>query len=65
LLDARAAARLLAVNRQRLYALVRNKILPPGVYVRLGAQIRFDRAALRAWLHSGGAGLSKNSGSVQ
>jgi excisionase family DNA binding protein len=58
LLTIRQAARLMGVSRLRGYALVRDKILPPGVYVRLGRQVRIDRVALEQFLAKGGAALS-------
>ncbi len=43
-------------TKARAYEIV-NTILPPGVVVRYGRQIRIDAEALRAFERAGGAGL--------
>lgn len=43
---------------RRGWAMVREQILPPGVVVRLGRQVRINVARFEAWLASGGAALS-------
>ena len=45
------AAALLGVSRARCYELVRQRVLPA---VHLGRQVRFDPAAIQAWLAGGG-----------
>ncbi len=49
------AAFFLGVSRQRMYELTRT-VLPPGVFVRLGKQLRFDLDALSEWASNGGTG---------
>ena len=51
------AADLLRVSPARAYELVRTGVLPPGVGVRLGRQVRIDREKLESWLAEGGRGL--------
>lgn len=53
LLNVDEAAKLLGVNKQRMYELART-ILPPGVVVRFNRQVRFDLKALQDWIHAGG-----------
>ncbi|MEO7732463.1 MAG: helix-turn-helix domain-containing protein [Kofleriaceae bacterium] len=48
-LDVPAVARLLAVGRNTVYALVARNAIP---HRRLGKQIRFQRAAVMRWLGS-------------
>ena len=57
--DAEWAARTLAVNKARIYELVREGVLP---CVRLGRQIRFDESTIRAWIEAGGRTLPDESG---
>jgi hypothetical protein len=45
------------IPRLRAYQLARENVLPPGVVLRLGRQIRFDLHRLEDWLESGGAGF--------
>jgi excisionase family DNA binding protein len=52
------AAEILGVTQARFYELVRTQILPPGVIIRLGRQIRVDEDALEAWIRSGGQTLA-------
>jgi hypothetical protein len=47
----------LALPVHRFYALCRNGILPPGVIVRLGRQIRVDPALLEEFIARGGMSL--------
>ncbi len=51
------AARVLNVRRQRVRQLYRTGLMPPGVVVRLGRQVRFDLDALDAWIRAGGTAL--------
>ncbi|MEN6535333.1 MAG: helix-turn-helix domain-containing protein [Bryobacteraceae bacterium] len=51
------AAAELAVKPARLYCMARQGILPLGVVVRFGRQLRIDAAALRTWLAAGGSAL--------
>lgn len=53
LISVQEAAERLAVSQGRLYALVRQRLLPA---VRLGRSLRFDRAQLEAFVEAGGAG---------
>ncbi|MEO7732624.1 MAG: helix-turn-helix domain-containing protein, partial [Kofleriaceae bacterium] len=48
-IDVPAVARLLAVGRNTVYALVGRNAIP---HRRLGKQIRFHRAAVMRWLDS-------------
>jgi excisionase family DNA binding protein len=52
-----AASAVLGISAQRTYELVRTGVMPPGVAVRLGRQVRIDEEALRAWIHAGGQAL--------
>ena len=58
LLTVEEAARALGVSKMRGYALVRDGILPAGVAVRLGRQVRVDARALREFIARGGSALS-------
>lgn len=51
------AAEILTVSVQRVYELVRTNVLPPGVAIRLGRQVRINEVALRDWLIRGGQSL--------
>jgi len=55
---AEAGATILDVGIQRFYELVRTGILPPGVVVRLGRQLRVDEDALIVWVRTGGQALA-------
>ena len=57
MVQARRGAEILGVSEQRVYELVRTGILPPGVVVRLGRQVRIDEDALREWIAAGGQSL--------
>jgi excisionase family DNA binding protein len=48
---------LLGVDPQRVYEMIRSKLLPPGVAVRLGRQVRINQAALDEWIRTGGQAL--------
>ncbi len=50
-------AQVLAVSEGRLYEMIRPGLLPPGVVVHLGRQIRIDEDALAAWIKGGGQAL--------
>ena len=51
------AAEVLNVSPQRIYEMVRIGILPPGVAIRLGRQVRIDAERLMSWAASGGQAL--------
>lgn len=57
LITAQTAADILGVSVQRVYELARTRILPPGVTVRVGRQLRFSESELAAWIRGGGAQL--------
>ena len=52
------AAGVLNVSPQRIYEMVRVGILPPGVAIRLGRQVRIDAEGLASWAARGGQTLS-------
>ena len=52
-----ACQALLNLKPQRVYEMARQGILPPGVIVRLGRQIRINESKLREWIESGGQSL--------
>ena len=52
LLSAPQVAQRLGVSTQRVYGLVRMKMLP---VVRIGRDVRFDGAEIEAWIKAGGA----------
>lgn len=48
-------ARILGVSRLRLYQMIREQIVPRGVYVRFGTrQLRINLEQLHAWIDQGG-----------
>lgn len=51
-----ASARL-GISRERLYALIRHRVLPPGTSVHLGRTVRLSREALDRFIESGGQRL--------
>jgi excisionase family DNA binding protein len=55
LVRVREAAEALGVSTQHVYHMARQGILPPGVVVRLGRQVRVDADALEAWVKAGGS----------
>ena len=55
LLTAAQAGAKLGLRRERVYALARRGLLPPGVIVRFGRQVRVHRDRLEKFLQSGGA----------
>ena len=57
LVDAGRVAEILGVSQARTYELARTRILPDGVVVRLGRQIRFDEQSLVEWIRGGGEAL--------
>lgn len=57
LITIKEAAEMLSISAPRLYQLARAGVLPGGVQVRLGRQLRFDADALREWVRSGGQAL--------
>lgn len=55
LLVAKDAAAILNISPARLYHLVRQGLIPPGVVVLLSPRsIRFNEVALRQWIAGGG-----------
>ncbi|MBE3597756.1 MAG: helix-turn-helix domain-containing protein [Limnochordaceae bacterium] len=46
-IDAKEAARVLGINRVRLYRLIREGAIPA---IRIGRSVRFRVSALRAWM---------------
>jgi excisionase family DNA binding protein len=63
LLNAFDVAERLSLRAERVYELVRKNQFPLGVVVRIGKrQIRFNEAALNAWIEHGG-GLATADGS--
>lgn len=57
---AREAAPLLGVGVQQLYQMVREGILPPGCYFRIGRRrLRFLRSRLLAFRDAGGYGAPR------
>lgn len=57
LITIKEAAEMLSIGAPRLYELARAGVLPDGVKVRLGRQLRFDAEALREWVRTGGQAL--------
>ncbi len=55
LAKAEEVALILNVTKTRVYALAKGNILPPGVVIRIGRQLRFDLEALREWIAQGGS----------
>lgn len=53
----KVAAEFLHVTEARVYELIRQGIIPPGVAVRLGRQVRLDAEALAEWIQHGGQSL--------
>lgn len=60
LLTAKQAAEFLQVTLPRAYELARG-VLPLGVVVRIGRQVRFNEDALRQWAARGGSVESNKS----
>ncbi|MGD0950428.1 MAG: helix-turn-helix domain-containing protein [Candidatus Binatia bacterium] len=58
LIDARHAAKILAVSVARVYELARTHMLPDGVVVHLGRQIRINSEGLEDWIKGGGQALA-------
>jgi excisionase family DNA binding protein len=58
LLLASEAAALLRVTENRIYELAKRGAIP---VVRLGRQLRFDEAALLAWIEAGGTPLEASA----
>lgn len=47
---------MLGIRAARGYELIRQRVFPPGVFVKLGRkQLRFDEDALSDWVKHGGA----------
>ena len=51
------AERVLGVKVHRAYEMARLGILPAGVVVRFGRQVRIDQQALSEWVRNGGQAL--------
>ncbi len=51
------AAEMLDVSVQRIYELVRLRIIPPGIAVHVGRQVRLSEAGLQEWIANGGQAL--------
>jgi excisionase family DNA binding protein len=47
-------APILRVKPARVYEMARVGIIPKGVAVRMGRQVRFDEDRLRVWMENGG-----------
>jgi excisionase family DNA binding protein len=58
LLRIRDAAKILDVSSARLYALIGQGVVPRGVAVRIGRQLRVDPDALQLWIKDGGQPLA-------
>lgn len=50
-------AKRIGVDRQRFYELARRNVLPPGVVVRLGRQLRVNPQRLEEFIEAGGQTL--------
>lgn len=50
------AAQRLGLTSKKVYDLIDRGVIPRGVYVRVGRQIRIDMRRLDAWIADGGAG---------
>jgi excisionase family DNA binding protein len=50
-------APILRVKPERVYEMARLGILPKGVVIKLGRQVRFDEERLREWMQNGGKGI--------
>ena len=57
LMTAEEVAGVLGVSRQRVYALIREGVIPSGVSVQLGRQVRVNPDALEEWIRAGGKGF--------
>ena len=58
LLSADDVAHRLGLTTSRVYGLARMNLLPA---VRIGRQVRFDGAAIEAWIEAGGTSLPNDS----
>lgn len=50
-------APILRVKPERVYEMARLGILPRGVVIKLGRQVRFDEERLCEWMQNGGKGI--------
>lgn len=50
-------APILRVKPERVYEMARLGILPKGVVIKLGRQVRFDEDRLCEWMQNGGKGI--------
>ena len=55
LVFAKDVAPILQVSEQRVYEMVRLGIIPAGVAVRMGRQVRFNLDRLHEWIEQGGS----------
>ncbi len=58
LLTAAEAAQILRVSPRRIYDMAREGILPPGVAIRLGRELRISESRLAEFLEAGGCALA-------
>jgi excisionase family DNA binding protein len=64
LLTAKQTSEVLQVKLPRVYELAR-EVLPAGVVVRIGRQVRFDESALNAWLSNGGTLINEGPSATE
>ena len=57
LLSMKEASEMLLISTSRGYEMARQGILPHGVVVRLGRQLRVNEERLQEWLDNGGQAL--------
>jgi len=57
LITAQRTAEILNTSVQRIYELIRLGLIPPGIAIHIGRQIRIDETRLREWIADGGAAL--------
>lgn len=55
-------SRILNIPKPRAYHLAHDNVLPPGVVVRIGRQVRFDLEALMNWISQGGSIQAQEEG---
>lgn len=49
-------AQRLGIPVKKAYDLISAQVIPAGVVVRVGRQLRFDMARLERWIEAGGSG---------
>lgn len=57
LMSAKETAEFMGISKDRVLTLARENVLPPGVVVRLGRQVRFNADKLAEWIDTGGQAL--------